>query len=135
MQISAIYHEMDKRYCFALEKGKFLIRLQVQKGDMKKVILHIQDKNIPVDRVDTRQTIPMIKAASDRCHDYYEAVVNIDVLCLRYFFELEDMAGQVLFYGNYEFSEEIFEDIYNMYDCPQNMREEEMFLVPEWAAN
>ena len=135
MQISAIHHDMDKRYCFALERGKFLIRLQVQKGDMKKVTLHIRDKNISIDRLDTRQTIPMVKVAGDRCHDYYEAIVNMDVLCLRYFFELEDTAGQVLYYGNYEFSEEIFEDIYDMFDCPQNMREEEMFLIPEWAAN
>lgn len=135
MEHSAIFHDMNKRYCYALEKGKFLIRIQGKKNDLDKVILHYQDKYIPLEQEDTRQTMEMIKAAGDQYHDYYEAVVSCDVICLRYFFELVDMAGKREYYGNYEFFQEVIEDIDRMYDCPQNLREEEIFEVPQWAKN
>ena len=135
MLLGAIHHDMDKRYCFALDKGKFVIRIKTGKDDIKSIVLHTRDKNIPIDRVDTRCKIPMEKVACDGRNDYYEAVLEIDVLCLRYFFRLEDMTGQVLYYGNHNFSQEPFEDIYDMYDCPQNLREEEQFVIPQWAQN
>ena len=51
------------------------------------------------------------------------------------FFELEDYNGAIAYYGNYEFSKQKTDDIEKMYDCPQNLREEEMFVVPAWAKN
>ncbi len=135
MQLGAIHHDMDKRYCFALDKGKFVIRIKTGKDDVKSIVLHTRDKNIPVDRVDTRCKVSMVKVACDGRNDYYEAVIKIDVLCLRYFFELEDMEGRVLYYGNHLFAREPFEDIYDMFDCPQNLREEEQFVIPKWARN
>ena len=59
----------------------------------------------------------------------------MDMICLRYFFEFTDMHGEKAYYGNYEFSKECITNIDRMFDCPQNLREEEMFEVPEWAAN
>lgn len=135
MEFSAIYHETDKRYCYAVDKGRFVFRIKTKKDDMRRVTLHYQDKYIDVKRQDTRQKIEMCKAVSDRFSDYYEAELDMDVICLRYFFELTDQAGQISYYGNYEFSDEVIESIDYMFDCPQNLREEEMFLVPEWAKN
>lgn len=135
MEFSAICHEMDKRYCYAIERGKFLFRIKTKKNDMDSVILHYRDKYIPTSFLDTRESTVMHKAASDNFHDYYEVVVNIDVICLRYFFELRDREGQAFYYGNHEFFENEIESIDYMFDCPQNLREEECFLVPEWAKN
>ena len=45
----------------------------------------------------------MTKVATDRFNDYYEARISCDVICLRYFFELEDYEGLVKYYGNYFF--------------------------------
>lgn len=135
MEYSGIRHEADKRYCFALEKGKFLIRIQTKKEDMEKVVLHWRDKYIPLERIDTRQSCEMEKVASDRFYDYYEAVVEIDVICLRYYFELQDKAGEVSYFGNCEFYEEEIESIHFMFNCPQNLREEEIFDIPAWANN
>ena len=42
---------------------------------------------------------------------------------------------QWVYYGNYEFDKECITNRDRMFDCPQNLREEEMFEVPEWAAN
>ena len=44
MEYSAIFHDMDKRFCYAIEKDLFVIRVQVKKDDMKEIILHYEDK-------------------------------------------------------------------------------------------
>lgn len=135
MELSAVCHFADKRYCFALEPGKFLIRIRVKKGDMRRVVLHTQDKYLPLRIHDTRGAVNMALAASDRVSDYYEAVVEIHMVCLRYWFELEGTDGERVCYGNYEFRSRPFDDIERMFDCPQNLREEERLTVPEWAKN
>jgi len=126
---------MDKRFCYAIEKDLFVIRVQVKKDDMKEIILHYEDKYIPMEREDTRKTIVMKKVATSQFHDYYEAQVRMHLICLRYFFEFTDMQGEKVYYGNYEFDKESITNRDRMFDCPQNLREEEMFEVPDWAAN
>ena len=135
MEYSAIFHDMDKRFCYAIDKDLFVIRVQVKKDDMEEVILHCEDKYIPMERKDTRKTITMKKVATSRFHDYYEAQLQMHLICLRYFFEFKDMQGERVYYGNYEFSKECITNRDRMFDCPQNLREEEMFEVPQWAAN
>ncbi len=135
MEYAAIRHFADKRYCFAVGKGRFLIRLETKRDDIASVALHVQDKYLPVKYMDTRRAVAMNLTCSDQYIDYYEAVIDIDVVCLRYFFEITDMSGKVVYYGNHDFYEECITDIEKMFDCPQNLREEEMFLLPEWAEN
>ena len=135
MEYSAIFHDMDKRFSYAVDKDLFVIRVQVKKDDMKEVILHYEDKYIPMERKDTRKTIPMKKVAVSQFHDYYEAQIKMHLICLRYFFEFTDTQGEKVYYGNYEFDKECITNRDRMFDCPQNLREEEMFEVPEWAAN
>jgi len=135
MEYAAIRHFADKRYCYAVEKGRFLIRLETKKGDVARVVLHIQDKYLPIKWMDTRRTCPMELTCSDHYIDYYEAVIDIDVVCLRYFFEIEDRAGNVAYYGNHGFYDAEIRDVDRMFDCPQTLREEERFLLPAWAEN
>jgi len=135
MEYSAILHHMDKRYCYAIEKGTFLFRIQTKRDDIESVILHYQDKYLPLELMDTRAQKTMEKAASGKYHDFFEVTLTFDVVCLRYFFELIDTQGKRIYYGNYEFYREKIEDIDRMYDCPQNLREEECFYVPKWAKN
>ena len=106
MEYSAIFHDMDKRFCYAIDKDLFVIRVQVKKDDMKEVILHYEDKYIPIERKDTRMTLPMKKVATSQFHDYYEAQLQMHLICLRYFFEFTDMQGEKVYYGNYEFDKE-----------------------------
>ena len=56
MEYSAIYHDMDKRFCYAIDKDLFVIRVQVKKDDMKEIILHCEDKYIPMEDVYKRQS-------------------------------------------------------------------------------
>ena len=135
MEYAAIFHDMDKRFCYAIDKDLFVIRVQVKKDDMKEVILHYEDKYIPMESEDTRKTIQMKKIATSQFHDYYEAQLQMHLICLRYYFEFTDMKGEKVYYGNYEFNKECITNRDRMFDCPQNLREEEMFEVPKWAAN
>ena len=135
MELSSVLHGANKRFAYALDKDLFLIRLTTKKNDMERVILHYQEKYIPVSRFDTRQTIEMEKYASDSIRDYYQIKINIHVVCLRYYFELIGSDGEVFFFGNERFFKKNIETIDYMFDLPQTLREEEMFNVPSWANN
>ena len=135
MEYSAITHYMEKRFAYAVKRGKFVIRIETKKDDMEKVILHYRDKYIPIEFFDTWASAEMKKVISSRFHDYYEAEINIDCICLRYQFELIDKNGERTYYGNYDFYDEKIDNIDRMFDLPQNLREEETFCVPQWAKN
>ena len=94
MEYAAIYHDMDKRYCYTVGKNRFLFRITTKKGDMQKIVLHTQDKYIPLSYKDTRADYRMEKVASDEYRDYYEVEISFSVICLRYFFELTDYNGE-----------------------------------------
>lgn len=131
----AIAHMPDSRWCWCTRPGRFLFRLQTGRDDIVHVRLHARDKYIPLKFLDTRTVTDMHLAARDDCHDYFEAELTIDVVCLRYFFELEDKEGNILYYSNCRFLKDPPEDIDRMYDLPQTLRETERFTVPQWAAN
>lgn len=135
MEFAAIRHFADSNYCYAVEEGRFLIRLETKRGDASAVRLHVQEKYLPVSYRDTRQAYDMTLACSDRYRDYYEAVISMDVVCLRYFFQLEDASGKVTYFGNHGFYDTCITDIERMFDCPQTLREEERFQLPAWAEN
>ena len=130
MEFSAITHYMEKRFCYAIEPGKFVVRIETKKDDMEKVILHYRDKYIPLQYLDTSASKEMEKVTSSRFHDYYEVVIDINCICLRYQFELIGKDGSRAYYGNYEFYDEKIDNIDKMFDLPQNLREEEAFSVP-----
>ncbi|MBQ2384500.1 MAG: glycoside hydrolase family 13 protein [Oscillospiraceae bacterium] len=131
----AIAHMPDSRWCYCTQPGRFLFRLQTARDDIVHVRLHYRDKYIPIKFHDTRAVTEMRLAARDDCHDYFEAELTIDVVCLRYFFELLDREGNTLYYSNCQFLKEAPEDNDRMYDLPQTLRETERFTVPQWAAN
>ena len=135
MNLAAIRHESTQEYCFCLEPGKFLFRIQTAKDDLRAVTLHTRDKYLPLKLKDTRKATPMKRIACDGLRDYYEVELEFQVVCLRYCFELEDHAGNRVFYTNCGFDDTIPEDKERLFDCPQTLREEECFRVPAWAAN
>ena len=116
MEFAAIRHFADSNYCYAVEEGRFLIRLETKRGDLAAVRLHVQEKYLPVSYRDTRQVYDMTLACSDRYRDHYEAVISMDVVCLRYFFQLEDASGRVTYFGNYNFYDTCITDIERMFD-------------------
>ena len=51
MNKAAIWHEATQRYCFCLEPGRFLFRLQTGADPIRAVYLHTRDKYLPLDRL------------------------------------------------------------------------------------
>lgn len=135
MNRGAIAHMPDCRYCYCLTPGRFVFRIQTGRDELAQVRMHFRDKYIPVQFFDTRDSVAMKRVAQDGCHDYFEAELQIDVVCLRYFFELISKDGQRLFYANCRFYAEAPDDNDRMFDLPQTLRETERFCVPQWAAN
>lgn len=135
MNKAAIWHEATSRYCFCLEPGRFLFRLQTGADRLRGVYLHSRDKYLPLTVRDTRLKTPMQKVASDGMRDYYEAELSFRVVCLRYYFEIVDETGESWFYSNDRFTRNPPTDIERYFDCPQNLREEERFVAPAWAEN
>ena len=135
MERSSIFHDMSKRYCFAMGKGQILIRIKTKKNDISKVTIHTRDKYLDIYGIKTDESFLMEKVASDSIYDYFEYLLKVDMICIRYFFELTDFNNETIYYGNYEFYSEKIDSRDKMYDCPQNLREEEEFLVPDWAKN
>lgn len=135
MILAAISHLADGRDCFCLEPDRFLFRLRSAKGDIARIILHYQDKYMPLKIQDTRASVCMDMVCSDNETDCWETELRFHVVCLRYWFELEGSDGQRMYYSNYRFSASPITDTDDMFDCPQNLREEERFLTPGWAEN
>ena len=135
MNLAAIAHEATQRWCHCLEKDRFVIRIQTAKDDIQSIRLHTRDKYIPLKFFDSRKTYMMEKVACDGLRDYYEAELTFHMVCLRYCFEITGVDGTRVILANDGFVEEIPEDKERLFDCPQNLREEELFRVPEWAKN
>lgn len=135
MNRGAIAHMSDNRYCFCVTPGRFVFRLQTGRDDLIGVKMHYRDKYIPVQLLDTRAVTEMCRVAQDGVHDYYEVELDIDVVCLRYFFELIGKDGERVYYANCRFYTDAPDDNDRMFDLPQNLREVERFSVPQWAKN
>lgn len=135
MNRGAIAHMPDSRYCYCLRPGRFLFRLQTGRDDLSGVVMHFRDKYIPVRILDTRDQITMRRVAQDNSHDYYEVELEVQVVCLRYFFELLGKDGQTMYYANCRFYRNAPDDNDRMFDMPQTLRETECFQVPQWARN
>ena len=135
MNLAAIHHEATQRWCYALEKDRFLIRIQTAKDDVRSIYLHTRDKYIPLKFFDSRKVTEMRKVASDGLRDYYEAELSFHMVCLRYCFHIVGVDGTETVLANDGFVRQIPEDKERMFDCCQNLREEELFSVPDWAKN
>lgn len=135
MNLAAISHRATSQDCFCLEPGRFLFRIRTAQKDIAKIILHHQDKYLPLKLHDTRQEKVMALVTSDGRLDYWAAELEFDVVCLRYWFELVGTDGTTIYYSNYRFASLPFTDTDDMFDCPQNLREEEAFVTPRWAEN
>lgn len=133
MEKAAVVHNPDNYFFYSAGRDTFTVKLMAKAGDVSLAALHYRDKYIPLDKLDTRGKVSMRRVAGDGIHDYYEAELKVNMLCIRYFFELTDSRGEVTYYGNHSFYDRMPECIEEMFDCPQLSREEEKYEASEWA--
>ncbi len=130
---AAIMHEATREYCYCVAPDTFKIRIVTARDDVKGIVLHGRDKYLSLEISDTRFSVPMEKIASDDIRDYFEAEVKMNMLCLRYYFEITDNHGHKVFFGDDQLLDYEPTDIEEMFDCPQSLREEGVALFPKWA--
>ena len=87
---------------------------------------------MPLKIIDSRKSFDMKKISSDGIRDYFEVNIDLDMICLRYFFEIEDYAGEKVYFGNDSFFDEKPSETGDMFDCPQSLREEGYPQIPDW---
>lgn len=126
----AVCHKMDKEFVYAIEKGKYVIKLRTKKDDVTSVYLAFCDKylNKRGDEEGTIYQSQMHKSFSDELFDYYEIILDSTALCVRYFFILKD-DKEVTYYGNYHFFSEPISDLDYMFDFSTAVKDDELFIV------
>ena len=89
MNKEAIFHKMDKEYAYALSENKFLIKIRTKKDDISEVKLFYCDKYLRKYKRKEGRLFhkKMQKVFTDAYYDYFEVEIEIDVICLRYFFK------------------------------------------------
>ena len=136
MEKSSVKHIMNNEYCYALDNNRILIKISLKAGDVKDIYLHYLDKYLQ--NKSSHKKTKMTLVASDGLCDYYEAIIQVNMLCVRYFFEFlssnKDNTSNIhTFYGNNRFFSQEITDISYMYDCPQPVKIEEKYDIPDWA--
>lgn len=136
MELSSITHIPNNQYAYSIGEDVILIHIKVKRGDVKEIYLHHQEKYVPISKLDTRRCVRMNLFSKDDLHDYYQIEVSCPhYVCLRYYFEIKFNDGNVRYYGNYRFYNYQLYDVSMMWDCPINVRNEEIFKTPDWAKN
>lgn len=126
----AIYHEIDSDYCYALSKHQILVKIKAKKDDVDKINLVYLDK---YKYNETKEMFykGMKKVATDKMFDYYEAIIDVSMISVWYFFEIID-GDDIVYYGNYKFNNKRPEDGSGVFNMPVRA-EKDIFVVPQWA--
>ena len=61
MVLEAVYHRIDSEYCYAVERGKLLIKIRCKKDDFDTVKLHCYDKYMFSRKAAEKITVKMEK--------------------------------------------------------------------------
>ncbi len=133
MEKAAILHDMNQEYCFVDAAGDYVFRIRTKKDDALKVNFYYRDKYLNMGKGGKISHKEMEKVACDGITDYYETKLSLDMICLRYFFELVDEAGEKVYLGQFKFHNKKPADNSQMFDCPVKAKEEDRFFVPKWA--
>lgn len=130
MNQHAILHIPDSAYAHALSETRIVLRLRAAKGDIQQCILFYGNRVHPEHKV-RMASLEMIRVASDRLFDYFEADFEtvLDRLC--YYFWLSD-GKEDFFYYSGEFTHKPTTNRTEYFHFPF-VRREDIPEVPAWA--
>ncbi len=127
----AIYHKIDSEYAYAISKNQLVIKLRTKKNDVDKVTLYYLEKYNWGPQKNPTFNIEMKKVACDSLFDYYEVIINVEMISVCYYFEIKD-GEETLFYSNYKFLSRRPNSEVGFFLFP-TIAEKDIFLIPEWA--
>ena len=133
MEKAAVLHRPYSEYCFALSPKRIVLRIRTKKDDLSACYVYYGDRMDPNTPIDVTK-IEMEKAYTDELFDYYEAVFDIEITRVCYYFELLDNEKKSIYYYNNDFHHEVVLNRQLYYNF-HYVREEDIPDVPEWAKN
>ena len=126
----AIYHKIDSDYCYALSKQQLLVKIRTKKDDVNIIKLIYMDK-YKYGKTGESFSVHMKKVATDILFDYYETIIDLKMIYVWYYFELQ-YKNEKVNYGNYKFFHETPKDGSYVFSMPKSS-EKDVFTVPQWA--
>lgn len=132
MNKSAVLHIPMSQDAFGTDEEHVTIRLRAGKDDLKSCVLHYGDRACRLTPVIFSEAVMEVVAQSE-LFDYYEVQLEKPYKRLCYYFELEDEAEKVLYYGD-EFHMAPVEDRSEYYQLPFNHRAD-IVKPPKWAGD
>ncbi|MBE6024750.1 MAG: alpha-glycosidase [Cellulosilyticum sp.] len=133
MEKSAVMHRPYSEYGFALTSTKIVIRLRAKRDDLKNCNLYYGDRMDPNTPIAITK-IEMKRIYQDGLFDYFEAVFDINITRVCYYFKLTDTNNESVYYYNNAFHNEVVLNRQLYYNF-HYVREEDIADVPEWAKN
>ncbi len=128
----AIYHKYDSEYCYALSKHELVVRLRTKKNDVNTVNFLYSEKYSELAAFGQYKVeAEMEKVSADDLFDYYEAIVEVDLLGVAYCFEIIEK-DKVIYYGDYKFLNRYPRAPRELFMIT-TLTEQDIFEVPAWA--
>lgn len=130
MKREAILHIPMSEYAHGINEKQIVFRLRAARGDLKTCTLYYGDTACRVTPIDFFP-VSMELAARDEYFDYFEVVLDSMYHRVFYYFELNDGAETVLYYGDV-FTDHLVDDRSEYFKLPFNHRAD-IAKVPDWC--
>ena len=131
----AILHNMTREFVYSIGANSYMIKIRTKANDMVIVNLYYYNKYHNVIKDHKVHTVRMTKVATDELFDYYEAIVNVNHITTKYYFELIDGSGDYIYYANYRFLNEPSKDDSYSFDFPIQAKMEDAPSYIDWMAD
>lgn len=131
----AILHNMTREFVYSISANTYVIKIRTKAADMVCVNLYYYNKYHHVIKDNQIHMARMNKVATDELFDYYEAVINVNHITTKYYFELIDTLGDYTYYSNYRFLSEASKDDAYTFDFPIQAKMEDAPDYIDWMGD
>lgn len=130
MNKSAILHIPMSQYAYGIDENHVTIRIRTGRDDIRKCVLYYGDRSCRQTPV-IFSSQEMYVVAQTELFDYFETILENPYKRLNYYFQLNDGAEELLYYGDL-FAKDTVIDRSEYYQFPFNHRAD-LVNPPEWA--
>ena len=130
MNYSAIFHRPMSEYAHAVDDTHYIFRLKTAANDIKECTFYYGDRAGMSPKI-TFYPVPMKKVRSDKYYDYFEVLLETEILRVAYYFELNDGIEKAYYLGDC-FSKTDDVERYEHFQFPFNLKSDRID-TPKWV--
>ena len=130
MNYSAIFHRPMSEYAHAVDDTHYIFRLKTAANDIKECTFYYGDRAGMSPQI-TFYPVPMKKVRSDKYYDYFEVLLETEILRVAYYFELNDGNEKAYYLGDC-FSKTDDVERYEHFQFPFNLKSDRID-TPKWV--